>query len=196
MNHTRTNRMRLAMIIMLFASFALGSFWMLEVMRRDTADKRTELPKGEPDYTVERFSFIRMSKSGRVHYAISGAELMHYPDNDSFEITKPVLHSLDDNQAPMTIRADRAIVEHANSKIHLYRDVQLDRPAAPDSEHFHLGSNYLLLLPDTDVIRTDQPVDIWLGQSHLSGTGMIANNATREFRLMSHVRGIYPPHTQ
>jgi lipopolysaccharide export system protein LptC len=34
-------------------------------------------------------------------------------------------------------------------------------------------------------------VEITLGQSKLTGTGMMANNATRELRLTSNVHGTY-----
>jgi lipopolysaccharide export system protein LptC len=47
------------------------------------------------------------------------------------------------------------------------------------------------VLPDDDVVQTDKPVEITMGQSKLNGTGMFANNATRELRLSSNVHGTY-----
>jgi lipopolysaccharide export system protein LptC len=49
----------------------------------------------------------------------------------------------------------------------------------------------MLVLPEEDVVKTDKHVDITLGRSTLSGTGMYANNATSEFRLSSNVHGTY-----
>jgi lipopolysaccharide export system protein LptC len=49
----------------------------------------------------------------------------------------------------------------------------------------------MLLLPDEDVMQTDKPVEILFGQSKLTGTGMFANNATRELRVSSNVHGTY-----
>jgi lipopolysaccharide export system protein LptC len=71
--------------------------------------------------------------------------------------------------------------------------VHIDRPATPTSEHFHVKSDYLLVLPDDDVMQTDKPVDITLGTSTLTGTGMLANNATRELRVLSNVHATYQP---
>jgi lipopolysaccharide export system protein LptC len=52
----------------------------------------------------------------------------------------------------------------------------------------------MLVLPDDDVVQTNKPVEIALGTSVLTGTGMYVNNATREFKLMHKVRGVfYPP---
>lgn len=187
------NRVRLFVVIALLAVLALGSFWVLEVMRRDAESVGSAAPKGEPDYTVEKFSFVRMSQTGQARYNISGARLTHYPDSDSFEIQQPVLHDLSNGQAPLTLHAERAIVEHVNNRIHMYDNVQMDRPASPKNEHFHLESEYLLILPDDDIVQTDKPVAITFDTSHLTGIGMFLNNATREFRLSHNVRGTYRP---
>jgi lipopolysaccharide export system protein LptC len=42
-------------------------------------------------------------------------------------------------------------------------------------------------------MRTDTPVRMTLGDSHLNGTGMIANNATGEVHLASRVQATLPP---
>lgn len=190
-NGQPANRVRLGMIIALLTTLALGSFWVLEVLRRSSNDMSSAVPKGEPDYAIEKFSFVRMSKTGHARYNISGLKLTHYPENDSFEIQQPVLHNLADNQAPMTMRAERAIVDNTGNKVHMYRNVQMDRPASGVSESFHMSSEYLLVLPNDDVMQTDKPVDITFGRSRLHGVGMFANNATREFRLSNNVHGTY-----
>jgi lipopolysaccharide export system protein LptC len=40
-------------------------------------------------------------------------------------------------------------------------------------------------------VKTDKPVVITTGQAKLTGTGMVANNATRELHLTSNVHGTY-----
>ncbi len=192
-NGPPSSRVRLGMILALLAALALGSFWMREVLRRSSHETPSEIPKDEPDYIIEKFNFVRMSKTGHGRYNISGEKLVHYPENDSFEIQEPVMNTLDNDQSPMAMRAERAIVDQAGDKIHLYSNVQMDRPAVGTSEHFHLVSEYLLILPNADIMQTDKAVDITYGSIKLSGTGMFANNATREFRLSSDVRGTYPP---
>lgn len=192
-NGQATNRVRLGVILALLTTLALGSFWILEVLRRSSNEAVFDMPKDEPDYTVEKFNFVRMSKTGEARYNISGMKLAHYPENDSFEIQQPVLNSLAKNQSPMTLRAERAIVDNTGDKIHMYHNVQMDRPASGASDHFHLASDYLLLLPNEDIMQTDKPVDITFGPTKLKGVGMFANNATREFRLSNNVHGTYQP---
>jgi lipopolysaccharide export system protein LptC len=190
------NRFSMAMIIAFGAALTLGSFWMLEVMRQATDDNMPAAPRSEPDYYVEKFNFTRLSKTGQAEYNISGKKLIHNPMADTHAIELPVVNNFGDQSAPMTSRAQSAIVDKNNSKVHLYRNVHIDRPATADASSFHLTSEYLLLLPDDDVMQTDKAVEITLGESKLTGTGMYANNATRVLRLASNVHATYPPPTR
>jgi lipopolysaccharide export system protein LptC len=185
------DRFRLLLLIALAIGLAMGSFWVFDVMRRGIDDTLPAAISSEPDYTVEKFSLVRLSKTGQARYNIAGAKLTHYPQSDSYEIQQPLLKNFSAERPPMLLRANRAVADPGNSKIHLYDNVQMDRAAANGSEHFHLTSEYLLVLPDDDVVQTDKAVDIILGTSHLSGAGMFANDATREFRLVGNVRGRY-----
>jgi len=189
-------RLRLFVIIVLLIAGALGSFWWAETMQRDQEQAATVPPKGEPDYTVEKFNLVRMAKNGHARYNISGAKLVHYPDTDVFEIERPVLYNVGADRITMMLRAERALVEHKTNRVHLHRQVQAERAANRNNEGFHLASEYLLLLPDEDIIQTDKRVDIVSGKSRVSGVGMVANNATREFRLLNDVHARFAPRPQ
>jgi lipopolysaccharide export system protein LptC len=185
-------RFRQAMIMALMIALALGSFWILEVMRRSTGDFVPNVARTEPDFYVEKFSYVKISTTGESRYHISGERLTHNPQDDSYDIELPVINNKSTtNGSPMTVRAERGRVEADNSKVHLYENVQMDRPASPKSEPLHISSEYMLVLPDDDVVQTDKPVEITMGESKLNGTGMFANNATRELRLSSNVHGTY-----
>jgi lipopolysaccharide export system protein LptC len=187
------NRFRLAVVLALGAAITLGSFWVLEVMRRGIVDEMPATARSEPDFFVEKFNFVRISQSGEANYSISGKRLSHNPLDDSYEVELPIVNSLSSARPPMVTHAKRALIEHDYSKVHLYDDVQVDRPATPASQHFRLESEYLLILPDEDVMTSDKPVDMTLGTSKLTGIGMYANNATRELRLSSNVHATYQP---
>jgi lipopolysaccharide export system protein LptC len=194
MNEVRaTRRFRLAIVMTLMIALALGSFWILEVVRRESADRFPSSPRDEPDFYVEKFSYVKLSKTVKGRYHISGQRLLHNPQGDSYDIQLPVINNKSSaTEAPMTIRAERAHVDgENNSNVHLYGNVHLDRPAAPGSEALKVISEYMLVLPQEDVVKTDLPVEITMGRSRLSGTGMYANNATREFRLSGNVHGMY-----
>ncbi len=184
-------RFRILAIALPAIALALGSFWLLEVMRRSASDFIPNQERSEPDFYVEKFSYVKLGKTGKVQYHFSGAKLTHNPKDDSYDITLPVINNLGEATMPMTMRSERAHVNSDNSRIQLFNNVQVDRPASATSQHLHATSEYLLVLPDDEVMKTDEPVEITVGASTLSGVGMFADNATREFRLTSNVHGTY-----
>jgi len=188
-------RFRILTILALMIALALGSFWLLEVMRRAINDVTPKAARTEPDFYVENFNYVKLSPSGQTQYHISGTRLTHNPQDDSYDIQHPVVSNIRPERTPMTMRSERAHVNSDNSEVRMYDNVHIDRPASAQSGHLHITSDYMLLLPDDEIMKTDKAVVITLDLSRLTGIGMFANNATREFSLASNVHGTYqaPP---
>lgn len=194
MTDTRpVNRARLTVIIVLTAVIALASFWVVEVMRRTAEDAAVDRPVGEPDFYVEQFNFVKTSPTGLVQYHIAGERLTHFPDTGSYAIQNPVVNSVLEDGPPMRTRADRAIVENDQTHIHLYDNVVSERPASAATSYFRLRSNYVLILPEKDLMQTDKPVEVLFDRSRVTGIGMIANQATREVQVLNNSRAVYQP---
>ena len=195
MNGGPSTRLRLIVLIVLGLALALGSFWYLENTRKQLADMVPKAQRTEPDYFIDHFQYVRMSKSGQPRYQMSGVKLTHLPLDDSFQVQQPVIHSLDVDRPTTTVVADRARLEDLNSRLHMLDHVRINRPAGPQSQPFQLTTEYLLILPDEDIMQSDQAVDVMLGNSRMSGIGMMANSATGELKILSRTRIHYPPPT-
>ncbi len=190
-------RFRLYVVLALCGVLALGSFWVLQVQRKHAEDEAPDIARIAPDYYVNKFTFVKMAKSHTARYNISGDRLVHNPQDDSYEITRPVVNQFANGRPPMLMHADRALVNSDNSEVQMIGNVDIDRPPFDAIEHFHLKAPTLTLLPDDDIMKTDAPVDLLLGTTKLRGTGMVANNATRQLNLASRVHGLFipgPPH--
>ncbi|HEX2604453.1 MAG TPA: LPS export ABC transporter periplasmic protein LptC [Oxalicibacterium sp.] len=193
MSGFQANSVRIVILIVVSAALALGSLWFVQVMQHKSEDMFPAKQRTEPDYYVEKFNFVRTGPNGDAHYTLSGTRMTHNPQDDSYFIDNPVMHSYSNTRPPMLIRSDTATVENDSTEVHMHDNVLVDRPAGPNSPHFQLKSNYLLALPDEDIVKTPNPVQIVQGTSTLTGTGMFANNATGEFRLSGNVHGHYIP---
>ena len=187
------NRLRLWLLIALGIVLVLGSYWVLEVLRKTGGPDLQDTPRSAPDFYVKNFTFVKMAKSRTARYNISGDVLTHLPRDDSYEITKPVIYHLANNLPPMVMRSERALVNSDNSEVQMIDNVDVNRPASGTTQNFHLTSEYLLLLPNDDVMKTDKPVKMLMGKNLLNGTGMVANNATRQLDLANRVHGVFPP---
>lgn len=187
------SRFRLVVVLVLCGVLALGSFWVLQVQRKHAEEDAPDIPRIAPDYYVNKFTFVKMAKSHTARYNISGDVLVHNPQDDSYEITRPVVNQFSNGRPPMLMHADRALVNSDNSEVQMIGNVDIDRPRFEAIEHFHLKAPTLTLLPDDDIMKTEAPVDLLLGTTKLRGTGMVANNATRQLDLSSHVHGLFVP---
>lgn len=189
-------QLRGAMMLVLLAALAAGSFWLYEVLRRAGDDVLPHVERTEPDFYMENFSYIKISKaSGKASYHFSGKKMVHKPQDNSYDIEAPVIHNRSEGKPSTTLSGDRGTVNSDYSEVHLYENVRMDRPGSPTNRPLKLRSEHLLILPDEDVVKTDTPVQIMVGESILNGTGMYANNATRELQLKNRVHGTYqaPP---
>ena len=186
-------RRRYPALLLLAAGSLLAaiSFWALEVTRRSSDESQPKGARSDPDYFVEDFSYTRLAPDGKAQYLVSGSKLIHYPTDDSSVVLKPTVRSYSDKRDPMTLQAKRARITKDQREVHLYENVSMERPQAKGSEPLQIESDYMLALPDEDIVKTDRQVTIRLGGSKLVGTGMVADNARRQLTLQRKVTGFY-----
>lgn len=191
--HKRTaHRWPLLISITVLTFFALGSFWLVQVMQR--GDGAIDPAAGnEPDYIVEKFSFVRMTPEGQPRYLFYGAKLTHTPLGDVSDVELPMLQSMAPGQPPMTIKSLKARIRHQENEVDLLGKVDIFRPASPTTRMLHMKTEALTVFPDEDRMQSDQKVDMALGAATITGVGMQANNATRQVQFAKRGQIIIPP---
>ena len=192
MNARSAYRFRLTAIFAFAVSLAASSAWLNMVLKKSAADEAAD-SREKPDYYIDHFRHFRLKKTGKADYELTGKKMTHYPDNDSYLINFPVMESLDEQQRLQIAHSDWAYVEDENSKIHMHENVVVLRPPAKNSETFRMTTEYLLVLPDEDIMRTDREVTAYKGTATMTASGMESNNATRELFLLNRAKIVYPP---
>ncbi|MFZ6750643.1 LPS export ABC transporter periplasmic protein LptC [Undibacterium sp. Ren11W] len=196
--HLTADQFRIWLGVVLLALVALASFWILKTLRQngDDANARSSV-RSEPDYYVEKFNFIRLPNNGQANVSIVGDKLTHYPRSDDLEIQQARINSFSADKSPVNIRALRAVIEQKSTQttpirehdqIHLLGDVQVERPATRTSSFMQLNSDYLLVLPDENTMKTDTAVTMITTTSEIHAVGMTADNNTQQVQLLSKVR--------
>ncbi|WP_229425413.1 MULTISPECIES: LPS export ABC transporter periplasmic protein LptC [unclassified Massilia] len=195
MNKRTAHRWRLLALMLTAVFFAFGSFWLLQAIQAgDGANPVNSLT--EPDYIVENFSFVRMTESGAPRYVMSGAKLVHHPDNDVSEVTRPIVDSMAPGRPRMSMRAQRAQVFHGENRVELMDDVNIVRPATPTSQAMHARTEALTVLVDDEIVKTSRPVQMTLGAAKVRAVGMVAENPTQKLHLGGRGQIVYPPRGQ
>ncbi len=145
----------------------------------------------EPDATVENFMVQRLDADGRLQYTFSAPRMSHFADDGSGEVLYPRVVQIGRNGADVTATANRGTVSRQGEEAFLYGNVQVMRAATPQAPEFHARTEFLHVLPEQGISRTDHSVTITEGRSMLSGVGLVIDKNRQQFTLQSQVRGVF-----
>jgi lipopolysaccharide export system protein LptC len=176
--------------ILLLAGLATLTYWLDQVVEPQ-AEARDGSARHDPDIVVENLSAMQMGLSGAPRYAVVAKRMLHYPDDKTTLLEFPQLTHFDEAEVPVTIRSDEGELS-ANGKDAYFRgNVLVRRPASAEEEEMTLATTFLHVIPDQDLARTDQEVTLTKGDSVVKSVGLEFNNATRDVKLLSRVRGTF-----
>jgi lipopolysaccharide export system protein LptC len=169
----------------LMLALALLTFYLERTVRED--DSPPALRRHDPDYLVTNFTTTTYNRDGAVETVMSAERMVHYPDDDTTELFAPRVVQAKPHQPRFSVRAERGQLSRDGDEIFLYGDVLLVRDAAADRPEARMTTDFLHILRDRSLVRTDRDVKIVEGGRALSGRGMEYNNESRELVLRSDV---------
>jgi lipopolysaccharide export system protein LptC len=147
----------------------------------------------DPDYIVEKLSAISMNEKGAAAYTLSAAKMLHYPDDDTTILASPNFVSYATAQSPVTITASEAVVSSNGQHVYFQDDVRVTREAYGASSELVVRTDFLHVIPDQNIAKTDRRVTITDASTTVTAVGFELNNETRIMKLESRVRGTYDP---
>jgi lipopolysaccharide export system protein LptC len=171
----------------LMLALAALTFYLDRTVNED--ESHPALRRHDPDYLVVNFTTTTYNRDGAAESMLSAAKMVHYPDDDSTELVAPRVVQTKPDEPKMTVRADRGQLSRDGDEIFLYDNVVLDREAGAGRAAARLTTEFLHVVRDRSLVRTDREVKIVEDSRALSGRGMEYNNETRHFTLQAEVRG-------
>lgn len=184
------DRMVALLATLLMAGLVVGT-WYLAESAADRSTPGARAPGHVPDYFVEGLAMIRLNGEGRPVFRMLADEMRHFPDDGTTEFDTPVLVSLDPDRPTIRLTAQRARTDAEGRMTELFDDVLLVREPTPGVPRMTVETDYAIVDSVTEVARTKRPVLIRRGESTLTGVGMEFDNAARQLRLDSEVRGLW-----
>jgi lipopolysaccharide export system protein LptC len=176
--------------LLLMLALAAASLWLERAVQSPERDKSGK-SRHDPDFLAEDFSITKIGAAGRPDYVLSASRLLHYPDDESTDIVAPRLVQRHEQAPPVVIRADRGSIAKNGAEAEFRGNVVVLRERGQDKSELRIQTEYLQIVPDSNLARTDRAVIITEGRSRLSGVGMEFNNKTRQFALLSRVRASF-----
>jgi lipopolysaccharide export system protein LptC len=170
----------------LMLSLALLTFYLERTVRED--DSPPALRRHDPDYLVTNFTTTTYNREGAAETIMSAAQMVHYPDDDTTELSSPRVVQAKPNEPRLTVRAERGQLSRDGDEIFLYGSVLLVREATADKPEARMTTEFLHILRERSLVRSDKPVKFVEGGRSLTGRGMEYNNESRELLLRHDVQ--------
>jgi lipopolysaccharide export system protein LptC len=145
----------------------------------------------EPDAIVENFTVQRLDDSGKLLYTFSSPRMAHYADDGSGEALYPRVVQLRRDGGDIIATANRGTINRQGEEAFLYGNVEVVREATRQEPEFRARTEFLHVLAEKGISRTDRSVIITEGRSTLTGVGLVVDKERRQFTLQSQVRGVF-----
>lgn len=176
--------------LVLAAMLALMSAWLNQLAKAPTLTDDTGFAH-DPDYIVEEFKVRTFDLAGRPRHLLTAQRMVHYMDDDTSELDRPLFHLTTAKRAPIEVSARRGLIFGDRDSIHFLGDVRAIRGATPAQSAFILTGEHLRVVPDAGILNSDKPVTLRQGKSAIHAGGLYADERNQRLELTGGVRGIY-----
>ena len=175
--------------LVLLVLLAALTYWLDRAVQSPLAPREKVLLH-DPDYTADKLLATRMDVNGRIRDTLSAVKMTHFPDDDSTELELPRFASYG-HDAPLRITSKHALVSSNGGNLYFRGDVRATRDPYAGNSALVVTTDYLHLLPDDNIAKTDHPVTIRDATMTIEAVGMEMNNETRVLKLNAAVKAVY-----
>ncbi len=174
----------------IFVIIALA-FWGLQNFEEDKDEAINDDDDARfVDLFIRDFTLTAMNEDGKPGYTLQASYFEHFSDGSNSLIEKPVLHLLQAN-SNWIITAKTGEIDNDNHLIILHHDVVMQQQQAEFP--VQIETSQLKINTNSQIARSDQPVNIIQRELKLKAKGLILNNSTGELELLANVKGNYAP---
>ncbi len=165
------------------------TFW-LRYASELPGQKHDGKTRHDPDYIVSDALLRKLDRNGRLQYTLKADDIRHYPDDDTTEITRPYLVSLNERKSQLTLSADHAHLSRDGERVDLFGNVRIYRAPTAKDAALNATTGQLTALPEEEKAFTRDAVLITQGNSQIKGVGMRLDNRTQTYTLESRASAV------
>ena len=187
------SRMAMRLMPLLLMALVAGStFWLVQINTPREVSEGERVKRHVPDYYMDGFTATELAEDGSTKMRFTGDRMVHYEDDQTYEVTRPAMRSYEPDRPPVTGHAEIGKMNADASVVELFGNARIMRvPGADPSRDPEMTatSSYFQLLVNDDIVKTNKPVTLTRGPSVMHANGLVFNNVTREVDLLGNVRG-------
>ncbi|MEI6414504.1 MAG: LPS export ABC transporter periplasmic protein LptC [Pseudomonadota bacterium] len=168
---------------------AAATWWLQE---RSTPERHSGDRAHVPDQTAYGIQVTLLGQEGLPSRHLLATSLTHYPDDDSTELTAPVLTVFSQGHPPWVIHSETAWIGSEGDMMLLHGEVTMDREAGPALRPFHVRTREVRVETPNDYAETDEFVFAHSTDDWVTGFGMqLWFGEPMRLKLLNQVRGRY-----
>ena len=175
----------------LVLALALLTFWLERTVREEAV--HASLRRHDPDYVIDKFRSVSYDGRGAIESTLSARKMVHYPDDDSTELSDPRVVETRRDKPRTTISALRGALSQDGEEIFLYDEVRLLREATRARPEVRVETDALHFVRSRSLVRSERDVRVLEDGRTLSGRGLEYDLDAGRMALHERVRGQFEP---
>ena len=188
---TRLSRIRQWLPLLPLFGLLAVTYWLNEQVQQDNVKVDGKKPH-IADGIMENFSALTLDEHGERRGIMAAKTMLHFPDDDSSELTLPHITSFSDKHPPIHMSAQRGLITKRGDEVFLQQSVVIRRVAnGAEQPEMRMYTEHLHFISDKDWCGTDDPVRVEQQQDILTAVGMDMDNQAQQVVLRSHIRADY-----
>lgn len=186
--------------VLLLGGLAAFTYW-LDSQVQPPAPRVDGSLRHDPVLYVQGFRAVTLDAQGRPLQTIAGTLARHFGDDQTTEFTDPMLAQTETGKPAFRVTAARAKLSGDRKDAYFMGNVRAVHDAAPASPGesatgpVTVTTEYLHVIPDKEIARTDKPVTIEEPRGIIHSGGLELDNNAKTLKLNANVRGTLQPQT-
>ena len=169
-------------LLLLFLAVATGWFLQKPEIESPTSTARAQ----GPDMFADQIEVTIMNESGQPVYHITAERLIHSPDTDRFDLTRPFIELKRAAGDSWNIISERVQMTDDGDELWFLGKVNIHRQGGSP---LHIQTSDLLVKPDEEIAETEYEVRISAPQYKINAIGLKADFGKDLLEFRSRVRG-------
>ncbi len=170
---------------------ALISWWLVKLTGLDEIN-RSQAPPHSTDYFSKGYVKWEMNESGLLKSKLLADQMLHYSDDGTTVMTKPLMYSYNAKSPPWIIQSETGILSADGKNLMLNGTVAINRAKEAGFRPLTINTSNLKVKPETSYAETDAWAELISPPNKTTGTGMKMVYAQPiHLELLSQVKGKY-----
>ena len=181
---------QIALVVILTLG-ALGSWYLANSNRSDSSAAGSQ-DFAYRGYYLKSARILGTSADGKLLYEVL-AERAEQRGDTRIEFTDVLINYSPESDIPWSVNADRALVDQDLPQLLLTGHVRAVSNEGFAGKNTEIRTEVLELDPENYIAKTDERVQIRIGERSLTATGMLASLKENQVELRSNVSGKFLP---